>query len=46
VRLSQTGKHEVADEAQSFRLEVKIYQSALKAAYKELVKLHPQPLAA
>ena len=29
-----------------FALKSKIYQSALKAAYKELVKLHPQPLAA
>jgi len=29
-----------------FALKSKIYQSALKAAYKELVKLNPQPLAA
>jgi hypothetical protein len=29
-----------------FALKSKIYQSALKAAYSELVKLHPQPLAA
>jgi hypothetical protein len=29
-----------------FALKSKIYQSALQAAYKELVKLHPQPLAA
>jgi hypothetical protein len=29
-----------------FALKSKIYSSALKAAYKELVKLHPQPLAA
>jgi len=29
-----------------FALKSKIYQSALKAAYAELVKLHPQPLAA
>jgi hypothetical protein len=29
-----------------FALKSKIYQSALKAAYKQLVKLHPQPLAA
>ena len=28
-----------------FALKSKIYQSALKAAYKELVKLNPQPLA-
>lgn len=29
-----------------FALKSKIYQAALKAAYKELVKLNPQPLAA
>ena len=29
-----------------FALKSKIYQSALKAAYSELVKLNPQPLAA
>jgi IS4 transposase len=29
-----------------FALKSKIYQSALKAAYEELVKLNPQPLAA
>jgi hypothetical protein len=29
-----------------FALKSKIYESALKAAYAELVKLHPQPLAA
>jgi DDE superfamily endonuclease len=29
-----------------FALKSKIYSSALKAAYAELVKLHPQPLAA
>jgi len=29
-----------------FALKSKIYSSALKAAYSELVKLHPQPLAA
>jgi hypothetical protein len=29
-----------------FALKSKIYQSALKAAYSELVKLYPQPLAA
>jgi DDE superfamily endonuclease len=29
-----------------FALKSKIYSSALKAAYKELVKLNPQPLAA
>lgn len=29
-----------------FALKSKIYQSALKAAYKELVNLNPQPLAA
>jgi DDE superfamily endonuclease len=29
-----------------FALKSKIYQSALKAAFSELVKLHPQPLAA
>lgn len=29
-----------------FALKSKIYQSALRSAYAELVKLNPQPLAA